>query len=45
MSHYADASLPQQFDAFVWFDETSAVTPLGPEHAGPEVPDTWPFGM
>ena len=29
LSHYSDASLPQQFDAFVWFDETSAVTPLG----------------
>jgi erythromycin esterase-like protein len=28
MSHYADASLPRQFDAFVWFDETSAVKPL-----------------
>ena len=26
-------SLPQQFDAWVWFDETSAVVPLGPEHA------------
>ena len=23
MSHYAEASLPQQFDAFVWFDETT----------------------
>jgi protein-L-isoaspartate(D-aspartate) O-methyltransferase len=45
MSHYADASLPQQFDAFVWFDETSAVTPLGPEHARPGVPDTYPFGL
>jgi protein-L-isoaspartate(D-aspartate) O-methyltransferase len=45
MSHYADASLPQQFDAFVWFDETSAVTPLGPEHAKPGVPDTYPFGL
>jgi erythromycin esterase-like protein len=45
MSHYADASLPQQFDAFVWFDETSAVTPLGPEHTGPEVPETYPFGL
>ncbi|TIL63103.1 MAG: erythromycin esterase family protein, partial [Mesorhizobium sp.] len=33
-SHYADASLAQQFDAFVWFDETVAVTPLGPEHVG-----------
>lgn len=45
MSHYADASLPQQFDAWVWFDETRAVTPLGPEHAKPGVPDTYPFGL
>ena len=45
MSHYAEASLPQQFDAFVWFDETSAVTPLGPEHVKPGVPDTYPFGL
>jgi protein-L-isoaspartate(D-aspartate) O-methyltransferase len=45
MSHYADASLQQQFDALVWFDETSAVTPLGPEHARPGLPDTWPFGL
>ena len=28
MSHYANASLPQQVDAVVWFDETSAVTPV-----------------
>jgi protein-L-isoaspartate(D-aspartate) O-methyltransferase len=45
MSHYADASLPQQFDAFLWFDETTAVTPLGREHARPGLPDTWPFGL
>jgi protein-L-isoaspartate(D-aspartate) O-methyltransferase len=45
LSHYAEASLPQQFDAFVWFDETSAVTPLGPEHARPGAPDTYPFGL
>jgi erythromycin esterase-like protein len=45
MSHYAEASLPKQFDAFVWFDETSAVTPLGPQHAKPGVPDTYPFGL
>src|SRR5437763_3951337 len=44
MSHYANASLSQQFDAFLWFDETSAVTPLGPEHARAGVPDTYPFG-
>jgi erythromycin esterase-like protein len=45
MSHYADASLPQQFDAYVWFDETAAVTPLGPEHAREGVPETYPFGL
>jgi protein-L-isoaspartate(D-aspartate) O-methyltransferase len=45
MGHYAEASLPQQFDAFVWFDETTAVTPLGREHARGGVPDTYPFGL
>jgi erythromycin esterase-like protein len=45
MSHYAEASLPQQFDAFLWLDRTSAVTPLGPEHAKPGLPDTYPFGL
>ena len=44
-SHYAEASLPQQFDAFVWFDETTAVTPLEPEHIKPGVPETYPFGL
>jgi len=29
-SHYAETSLAQQFDAFLWFDETTAVTPLAP---------------
>jgi len=45
MSHYADASLPQQFDGFLWFDETTAVTPLGPEHRQGGMPDTYPFGL
>jgi protein-L-isoaspartate(D-aspartate) O-methyltransferase len=44
-SHYAEASLSHQFDAWVWFDETTAVTPLGPEHIRPGVPDTYPFGL
>ncbi|RWB22264.1 MAG: protein-L-isoaspartate(D-aspartate) O-methyltransferase [Mesorhizobium sp.] len=44
-SHYADASLARQFDAFVWFDETTAVAPLGPEHAAGGVPETYPFGV
>jgi erythromycin esterase-like protein len=43
-SHYAEASLPRQFDAFVWFDETTAVSPLPTRvRAGPD--DTWPFGL
>ncbi|MCA6119078.1 protein-L-isoaspartate(D-aspartate) O-methyltransferase [Bradyrhizobium sp. WSM 1738] len=45
LSHYAEASLPQQFDAYVWFDETTALTPLGPEHHRPGLPDTYPFGL
>jgi len=45
MSHYAEASLPQQFDAFVWFERTNAVTPLGREHRRAGVPDTYPFGL
>src|SRR5215207_1162682 len=45
LSHYSDASLAQQFDAYVWFDETSAVTPLGPEHARAGMPETYPFGL
>ena len=45
LSHYAEVSLPQQFDAFVWFDQTTPVTPLGPEHRRVGVPETWPFGL
>ena len=45
MSHYSEACLPLQFDAYVWLDETSAVKPLGPEHIKPEVPETYPFGL
>jgi hypothetical protein len=44
-SHYAQASLAKQFDAFVWFDETEAVTALGPQHARSGVPDTYPFAL
>ncbi|MEZ5736116.1 MAG: erythromycin esterase family protein [Novosphingobium sp.] len=43
-SHYFEAVLADQFDAYVWFEETRAVTPLGHErpHGAPE---TWPFGL
>ena len=43
-SHYSQAILPKQFDAWIWFDETSAVTPLGPEPKGGE-DETYPFGL
>ncbi|WP_011582840.1 MULTISPECIES: erythromycin esterase family protein [Chelativorans] len=41
-SHYFEAVLPEQFDAFVWFEDTSAVTPL-PAERPHGVPDTYPF--
>ena len=42
-SHYSQATMSEQFDAFVWFDETNPVTPLGPEHHR-GMPETYPFG-
>ena len=43
-SHYFQAVLPRQFDAYLWFDETHAVAPLTvAELEG--VPDTYPFGV
>lgn len=43
-SHYFDARLPEQFDGYVWFEQTRAVTPLPAEpQAG--VPETYPFGL
>ena len=44
LSHYFKAVLAEQFDAFVWFEETRAVTPLGPEHSH-TMPETYPFGL
>jgi len=44
-SHYSEATLPKQYDAFAWFDRTQAVTPLpGPEDHG-SADETWPFGL
>lgn len=43
-SHYSACILPLQFDAYVWFDETTAVTPLPTRvRQGPE--ETYPFGL
>ena len=43
-SHYFQACLPLQFDEYVWFDETRAVSPLSSVVA-PGVPETYPFGV
>ena len=43
-SHYFRANLPQQFDEYVWFDDTRAVSPMDTaELKG--LPDTYPFGV
>jgi len=44
-SHYSEAVLHRQFDAYVWFDETRALTPLAEQHLPGHVPDTYPFGL
>lgn len=44
-SHYAEVVLPEQFDAWAWFDQTTAVSPLTPERHGSGMPETWPFGL
>jgi erythromycin esterase-like protein len=43
-SHYFAAVLPEQFDAYVWFEESRAVTPL-PTERPHGVPETYPFGV
>jgi protein-L-isoaspartate(D-aspartate) O-methyltransferase len=40
-SHYFQAALPWQFDAYVWFDETRAVTALDAEAAQREIPHVY----
>jgi erythromycin esterase-like protein len=45
-SHYSQAVLPEQFDAWVWLDETQAVKPLpGPEVLYGRGDDTFPSGL
>ncbi|MBN8831814.1 MAG: erythromycin esterase family protein [Sphingomonadales bacterium] len=44
LSHYFEADLSEQFDAWVWFAQTAPVTPLSDE-APYGAPETWPFGL
>lgn len=43
-SHYFEAHLSRQFDEFIWFDVSNAVTPLDVRELE-GVPDTYPFGV
>src|SRR5215203_2551149 len=48
-SHYSEAILPRQFDGWMWFDETEAVTPLPgelrPGEHRADMDETYPFGL
>jgi len=44
LSHYFEAVLPRQFDEYVWFDETHAVTPFKAQELE-AMPGTYPFGV
>ena len=43
-SHYFQAVLPDQFDEYIWFDNSTAVTPLDSRMLE-GLPDTYPFGL
>ncbi|MDE2471680.1 MAG: protein-L-isoaspartate(D-aspartate) O-methyltransferase [Bradyrhizobium sp.] len=43
-SHYFRAALPRQFDEYVWFDDTRAVSPFDTAQLK-GLPDTYPFGV
>ena len=42
ISHYFEADLDRQFDEYLWFDESKAVTPIEPDRA-PDLPERHPF--
>lgn len=43
-SHYFQATLPEQFDEYVYFDESRAVDALAVQPADRPA-DTFPFGL
>lgn len=44
-SHYAESILSRQYDAWLWFDQTTALTPLASRQPHDGQPDTFPFGL
>jgi erythromycin esterase-like protein len=43
LSHYFQAELSRQFDAWIWFEETEAVAARPVPAHGPD--ETYPFGL
>ena len=43
LSHYFQAELSRQFDAWIWFEETEAVAARPVHTHGPD--ETYPFGL
>ncbi len=43
-SHYYEATLPRQFDEYIWIDHSCAVTTLNSDELE-GMPDTYPFGL
>ncbi|HYD48211.1 MAG TPA: protein-L-isoaspartate(D-aspartate) O-methyltransferase [Terriglobales bacterium] len=44
-SHYFQAVLPDQFDEYIWFDRSQAVTALATAPTLMDLPETYPFGL
>lgn len=44
LSHYFQVVLPQQFDEYIWFDQTQALNAIRTEQVA-GVPETYPFGV
>jgi protein-L-isoaspartate(D-aspartate) O-methyltransferase len=44
-SHYFQAVLPSQFDEYIFYDESQAVTPITQSNVRPKLLETHPFGI
>jgi protein-L-isoaspartate(D-aspartate) O-methyltransferase len=45
MSHYFKTVLPSQFDEYIWFNKTQAVSPIETQTATSKLLDMHPFGL
>ena len=45
MSHYFKAVLPSQYDEYIWFNKTKAITPLATKTETTKLLDVHPFGL